>query len=141
ESPERQVTLQSIVSLEPEVIPLSVKVVLLGERDLFYTLLEVDNEFSGLFKVAVDFDDDFERTPHNEALVARVIAAIAKRESLLPFTRQSVARIVDYAARLAEDSNRLTANWRRLADLAREADERARRERSSRVDIGHVEQA
>jgi len=141
ESPERMMTLHGMVSLEPEVIPLDVKVVLLGEREIFYSLLEADREFSGLFKVAVDFDDDFVRDEDSEALVARVLAAIAKREGLLSLERDAVLRVVEHAARVAEDSNRLTANWRRLADVAREADEIARQDGQTRIALKHVQEA
>jgi lon-related putative ATP-dependent protease len=139
ESPERQMTLHGMVSLEPEVVPLDVKVVLLGERDIFYSLLDADREFSGLFKVAVDFDDDFERDEETEALVARVIASIAKREDLLPLERAAVLRIVEHGARVAEDAGRITANWRRLADIAREADDTARRAGETVITLAHVE--
>jgi predicted ATP-dependent protease len=141
ESPERQMTLQNIVSLEPETIPLDVTVALLGEREFFYTLLDVDPEFSGLFKIAVDFDDEFERTEENEGLVARVLASMCKRESLLPLERAAVLRIVEHASRVAEDATKLSANWRRLADVAREADAHARRANAKTITLTHVEAA
>jgi predicted ATP-dependent protease len=141
ESLERQLALQNIVSLEPETIPLDVTVALLGDRELFYGLLEVDTEFSGLFKIAVDFDDEFERTDEHEALVARVIASICKREKLLPAEHAAVARIVEHASRVAEDATKLSANWRRLADVAREADAHARRAGKKTIALEQVDAA
>ena len=141
ESPERQMTLQNIVSLEPETVPLDVTVALLGERELFYGLLDVDPEFSGLFKIAVDFDDEFERNEANEALVARVLAAICKREKLLPLERGAVLRVIEHASRVAEEATKLTANWRRLADVAREADAHARRQNAKTITLAHIEGA
>ncbi len=67
--------LTTTVSLEPDPIPLNVKVVLFGDRMLYYLLAALDPEFGEHFKVLADFDDDFARTPENEALLARLIGA------------------------------------------------------------------
>jgi predicted ATP-dependent protease len=75
-------SLVSTVSLEPEPIPLSVKVVLIGERLLYYMLQALDPEFSTLFKVAADFEDEVDRSEENTALYARLLATLARRDSL-----------------------------------------------------------
>lgn len=141
ESLGQALSLVSTVSLEPQPIPLSVKVVLLGEAYLYYLLSHYDPEFHELFKVEADFSDDMPRSPDNHLLYARLVAALARRENLLPFTRKAVARIVEHSARLAEDGEKLSAHLGDLADLLREADYWARQVGQPTVDGEDVQRA
>ncbi len=122
ESLEKMVSLVSTVSLEPEPIPLDLKVVLLGDRFIYYLLHEYDPDFAELFKVAADFEEEIPRAQESALLYARLIATLARKEGLKPFDRQAVARVVEHGARLAEDADRLTTHMRSIADLVREAD-------------------
>jgi lon-related putative ATP-dependent protease len=115
-------SLVSTVSLEPEPIPLDVKVVLVGQRILYYLLHAYDPEFGELFKVAVDFEEDMARDAHSDLLYARVVATIARREELRPLARAAVARVIEHGAREAGDADKLSVQMRGLADLLREAD-------------------
>lgn len=119
-------SLISTVSLEPEPVPLDVKVALLGDRLLYYLLHQFDPDFAKLFKVAVDFEDDMARDGDAQLAYARLIAALARREQLLPFDRGAVARAIEHASRLACDAGRLSLRVRELADLLHEADYWAR---------------
>ncbi|HEY6012807.1 MAG TPA: ATP-binding protein, partial [Candidatus Limnocylindrales bacterium] len=114
--------LLTTASLDPEPIPLDVKVALIGDRRLYYLLCAYDHEFPELFKVAADFDDDLAWTPANARLYAGLIATIARRESLRPFTAAAVGRTIESLARIAEDGTRLSTHMGRLADLMRESD-------------------
>ena len=131
----------STVTLEPEPIPLNVKVVLLGERFVYYLLLAYDPEFGELFKVAADFEDEVGRTAEQEALYARLIATLVRREKLLPFDRSGVARVIEQSARWAGDAERLSAHLEGLSDLLREADHWVRRSGGQVVGAPHVQQA
>ncbi|WP_068634658.1 Lon protease family protein [Thauera butanivorans] len=114
------------LTLEPEAVPSALKVVLIGDRDIYYLLMDNDPEFADLFKVAADFDDDLPRTPDNECEYARLMALLVRSAKLLPIDRSGVARLVEEGARLAEDAGRLSLNTRALSDLMREADHQAR---------------
>lgn len=131
----------STVSLEPEPIPLDVKVVLLGDRTLYYLLSRFDPEFRELFKVPADFGERIILNEENLILYARLIATIAQREKLRPLERGAVARMIDHAARLAEDSERLTTHLESIADVMREADFWAGEEGRTRIAAEHVERA
>jgi lon-related putative ATP-dependent protease len=113
--------LMSTLSLEPEALPLNVKVALVGERIVYYLLREYDPEFAELFKVAADFEDDIARSAGNTQGYARFIATLARQEGLRPFAAAAVARVIEHAARLADDSERLSAATRRIRDLLVEA--------------------
>ncbi len=141
ESPMQMLSLSSTVSLEPEPIPLDVKVILMGDRRLYYLLAEADPDFNELFKVAADFDDEFVRDDDTTRQYARLIAAIVKREGLLPLERSAVCRVVEHSARLAGDSERVTARMRSVVDLLEESDHWARKESARQVSAAHVQQA
>ncbi|MBI4955588.1 MAG: AAA family ATPase [Myxococcales bacterium] len=121
ESVGRVLGLGSTVSLEPEPVPLDVKVVVLGERRLFYLLSAFDPEFRALFKVAVDFEDEVDRSDDHDLLYARLVATVVKDEKLRAFDRTGVARVIEHCARLADDAAKLSAHMGKLCDLVREA--------------------
>ncbi len=134
-------SLVSTVSLEPEPVPLRVKVVLIGERLLYYLLQALDPEFSELFKVAADFDDQMERTPENHRLVAQLLGNIAARENLRPLDRSAVARVIEESARHAGDSQRLSTQVRHAADIVREANYWASQDLNDVIQADDVQRA
>ena len=111
----------STQSLEPEAIPLDVKIVLIGQRDLYYLLHTWDPEFGKLFKVAVDFEEDMERSVEAELAYARLIAAMASESGLRPFERAAVARVIEQASRLAGNAERLSVEMSPLLQLLEES--------------------
>lgn len=141
ESPGQALSLISTVSLEPVPIPLDVKVMLFGDRMLYYLLKEYDPEFGKLFKVAADFDDHMERNEENSLLYARLVGTLARKEGLLPFDRFAVARLIDHGARLVSDSEKLSTQVQGLADLMREADFMARSSGHAVIGLNDIEQA
>jgi lon-related putative ATP-dependent protease len=127
--------------MEPEPIPLNIKVVLLGDRQLYYALASGDPEFGELFKVPVDFEESVEREPKNGKLYARFLASLIDGDKLRPFTAAAIAKVMDRAARLVEDSERLSMELRRVGGLLREADYWAGQRKADLVDAKDVEQA
>jgi predicted ATP-dependent protease len=121
ESLGQRLSLISTVSLEPERIPLQVRVVLVGTRQVYDLLCEYDVEFAELFKVPADFDDVLERTPENTLRYARMIAATARCEASRPLDAAAVARLIEHGARLAGDSRKLSTHLRSIQDCVREA--------------------
>ncbi len=108
-------------SLNPEPIPLNVKIVLVGNPALYYALYEQDEDFRTLFKVRADFDATMPRTEENVQAYAAFVATRCQEEGLWPFDRAAVAKVVEHGARLAEHQKRLTARFGAVADLLREA--------------------
>ncbi|MBN1236994.1 MAG: AAA family ATPase [Gammaproteobacteria bacterium] len=131
----------STVSLEPQPIPLDVKVILIGERLIYYLLSELDTDFPNLFKVAADFENRIDRNAENTALYGRLIAALARRKGLLPLNAPAVARVIEHGARLMGDSEKLTTKIRDIADLLSEASYRAGEAGAQLVERAHVQQA
>ncbi|GHU06251.1 ATP-dependent protease [Betaproteobacteria bacterium] len=129
------------VTLEPQAVPCTLKVVMIGDRELYYTLMENDPEFAGLFKIAADFEDDLPRTAESEQQYAQLLAMLARQAELLPLDRGAVARMVEEGARIAEDAARLSLQTRRLSDLMREADHHAREVGRVRIGREQIETA
>jgi lon-related putative ATP-dependent protease len=138
ESPGEAYGFVSTATLKPEPIPLDVKVVLIGERWLYYLLSLYDREFNGLFKVAADFDDDISRDAESVENYARLVAARIAEAELLPFDRPAVQRVIEQRARRADDGERLSMDMRSLDDLLMQSDYWARQRRSSIVGLADV---
>jgi lon-related putative ATP-dependent protease len=122
EPPAEAMGLISTQTLDPEPIPLEVKVVLFGDRELYYLLTQFDPDFARLFKVQADFDDSIRRTPENDRNYARIVAAIVKEHGLKPVEASGIARLIEEGARMADDRHKLTIEIGRIADIVREAD-------------------
>jgi len=128
----------STQSLDPEPIPLDVRVVLFGDRELYYVLSAYDPDFARLFKVQADFDDTIARSAENDNSYARLIASIVKEHGLKPIDAAGVARVIDEGARLADDREKLSIEIGRIADIVREADywsAQAKRKVTGRQDV------
>jgi lon-related putative ATP-dependent protease len=129
------------VSLEPAPMPLDVKVVLLGDRFLYYLLAEYDPDFRELFKVQADFEEELPRSDDNNALYARLIGTLVRRDGLRPFHRAAVARVIERASRMVDDSQRLSLHAGDLADLLSEANFWAGEAGRDQVTADDVQQA
>jgi predicted ATP-dependent protease len=109
-------------AIEPEPIPLLIKVLLLGEAELFHELQQVDGEFASLFKVQADFDETLARGKDNDNAYARLVASVIETHGLKPIDASGVAKLMEESQRMAEDRDKLTIEVGRIADLVREAD-------------------
>lgn len=111
--------------LEPQPIPLELKVVLIGEREHRELLLALDPEFAALFKVAADFEDEVTRDESGIARFAELVGAVARQAGTRPLDRGAVAALVEHASRRAGDADKLSTHTRVLDDLVREAEREA----------------
>lgn len=128
-------------TLEPEPIPLNVKVILIGEPTTYYQLQQIDPEFDELFKVKVDFTPHMDRTPEAEQGYASFVAARCEREGLAPFDASAVAAVVEEGSRLAANQWKLSTRFRAIRDLVREAAHQITGTDAELVTRTHVEAA
>jgi len=141
ESLGEALSLVSTVSLDAEPIPLDVKVVLVGDRLLYYLLYEFDPDFRELFKVAVDFESSVDRAEPSDLAYAGVVATLARKASLRPFASSGVARVIEHGSRVVGDAAKLWIELDRLTDLLREADYWANQAGHAAVDGADVQHA
>lgn len=111
----------STMSLEPEPIPLDIKIVLLGTPLLYYLLREEDEDFAKLFKIRAEFATEMDRTPENESDYALFVKSVVDRNHLPPFDKTAVARLIEHGSRLAEDQEKLTTRLGKITNLIQEA--------------------
>jgi len=141
ESLGQMLSLISTVSLEPEAIPLDVKIVLLGDRLLYYLLCEYDPEFGELFKVAADFDDHVPRDEANNQNYATFIATVARRDNLRSLDASAVGRVIELGSRMVEDAQKLSSRFGKIVDYLREADYWAGKSGHDIITASDVQQA
>jgi len=141
ENPASEYTGISTITLDPEPIALQVKIVLIGNRDTFYLLQDLDHDFEKMFRVVVDFEEDVERTPQTIRHYARLMKTLASEERLAHLTRGGVARLVEHSSRLAGDQTMLSTHVGELKDLLCEADYRRKVDGAKLIASEHVEEA
>jgi lon-related putative ATP-dependent protease len=137
----RGMTVMATQQLEPEPIPIKVKVVLVGSPDLYYLLHGVEESFPDLFRVKADFVDAMDRTPENETHYAEFIATRCRSEGLRHFNAQAVARVIDYGSWLISDQEKLSTQFGQIAPLIYESAFFAKRNQHELVMADDVEQA
>jgi len=141
ESLERMLSLVSTVTLEPEAIPLNVKVILVGNRYLYYLLKTYDPEFNELFKATADFSESFNRDLEAVSQLSELIAAIVYKEDVRAINREGVARIIEEASREAGDAEKLSLHMGQLKDLILESDYWANKLGKNIIDVEHIQSA
>ncbi|SDR78567.1 Predicted ATP-dependent protease [Halopseudomonas xinjiangensis] len=141
ESPWAELGRLTTVTLTPQVIPLSVKLVLIGSRHVYYTLQDLDPDFQEMFRVLVDFDEDLPRTADSIEGMAQLLKTRTSEEGLSPLTAAAVARVLTYSARLAEHQQRLSARISDIFQLVAEADFIRQLAGDPLTDTGHIERA
>jgi lon-related putative ATP-dependent protease len=128
-------------TLEPDPVPLDVKIVVIGDARVFNLLAEIDSDVGELFKVVADFDDRIDRTPKHDLAYARLIAQVVRRDELRHLRRDAVARVLEQRARATGDSRKLSTRMRDLVNLLEEADWHASERGGGEVEAEDVERA
>lgn len=131
----------STKSLTPQSIPLSVKIVLAGENEIYQTLYLADPDFGLLFKVKAHFDDTIERNDQNMERYGRFVHTLCENEKLSHLEASAIAKVVEYGSRLAEDQTKLSTKFPEIADLVREANLYAAQEGSKYISDRHIMKA
>ena len=138
---EKEVTLSGTVSLDPEPIPLDIKIILFGDYHTYQLLTHYDPEFSELFRVTADFEDEMPRNEESEFQYSRFISSFVHDNGLLHCDRKAIARIIEHSSRLAGDQNKLSLHSANIANLLRESNYVARQANSNMIRLGHVDEA
>jgi predicted ATP-dependent protease len=138
---ERQLSLAGTVSLEPEPIKIDLKVAIVGDRFLYFLLKAYDPEFSSLFKVTADFEEDMHRDDSRDETYAQLIATLQQREGLRALDPSGVSQTIDWASRRTGDSEKLSLHMGSLLNLLQEADHLAQNAELAVIDGTLINQA
>jgi lon-related putative ATP-dependent protease len=131
----------STAALKPEPIEIHVKIILIGDRDMYELLYDYEDDFKKIFKVRVEFDEEM---PWSEEVIRQYAGRLRKLsddEHLCPFDRTAVAVLLEHGVRRAGRRGKITARFFDLADLAREASYVAKHEKATVVTAEHVRKA
>jgi lon-related putative ATP-dependent protease len=128
-------------SLQPEPIPLDVKLILIGQPALYYALRSLDEDFGELFKIKADFDTEMERVEEHIEDYVGFVRTVCETENLKHLDNSALAKVVEYGSRLAGDQEKLSTRFGDLADVIREASYYANREDATNVTADHITQA
>ncbi|MCX7094099.1 MAG: ATP-binding protein [Methylobacter sp.] len=129
------------MTLKPEVIPLNVKVILVGSRDVYYLLEELDDEFNEMFKILADFDDYI---PRNDESMQRFILLMIKQAAdsgAKPLTRAAIECLIEHSCRIAENQQHFSARIKDSLEIIAEANLFCRRDAQPVCDRLHIEKA
>lgn len=129
------------MTLKPEVIPLNVKVILVGAREVYYLLEELDDEFNEMFRVLADFDDHIVRTADNVGQFVHLLTRHAADAGIQPLTDSALLRLIEHSCRLAEDQERLSAHVNQCLEIMIEAHLLASQTGAAQIDKSAIEQA
>lgn len=128
-------------TLKPQNIPLTIKIILVGSRDIYYLLEELDSEFNEMFKVLADFDSYIPLNAETTRQFAALMAKHANDLGAIPLTQTAIQRLVEYSCRLSENQQHLSAHVNDSLDIVSEALLFTRKSGNENIDKSHVEQA
>lgn len=141
ESPYSELGLVSTTTLLPGVIPLNIKLVLIGSRNVYYLLQEYDEDFNELFRTLVDFDSEIPRTHEHIHAFSRLMKSRIDEQNYADISDSGIARLVEHSSRLAEDQQYLTARIGDLFELLAEAEFLRKENNTPFIEESHINHA
>lgn len=130
-----------LVSLKPEPIPLDLKVIMIGNPEIYHTLLSMDEDFRKLFKIKVEFEEDAPKTDENIFKLAKFVKSYCTQEELLDIDKEAMAKIVEYSSKLSGDKEKLSTQFSEIGQIVGEASTWAKLDKSKIVTKEYVQKA
>ena len=130
-----------MISLKPEPIPLNLKVILIGDANIYHTLLSLDPDFKKLFKIKVEFEESAPRNEDTMLKLAKFVHSYCEKENCLPLDRVAMAKVVEFASRLSEDKDKLSTHFNEIGEIVSEASTWAKLSRKKLVTVDYVTKA
>lgn len=141
ENMKDQLTVVPVSGLKPEAIPLNVKVILVGTPDIYHLLWDADDDFTKLFKVKVEFEEEMDNTASNLKKIAAFVSAFCEKDKTLPFDPSGVAAVCEYASQIADDQKKLSTRFTDLIQILTESAMWATTDKAEMVSACHVKKA
>ena len=128
-----------LVSIKPEPIPLNLKVVLIGNSNIYHTLLSMDDDFRKLFKVKVEFEEDAPKSIENIERLTRFVKSYCIQENLLDLDKGAMAKLVEYTSKLSGDKEKLSTQFSEIGEIVGEASQWAKLDKSKIITKEYIE--
>ena len=127
------------ITLKPEVIPLNVKIILVGSRDIYYLLEDMDSEFNEMFRILADFDNHIKITNDSIEQFVMLMVKQATDSGALPLTKAAIARLIEHSCRLSENQHRFSAKINDCLEVIGEASLLSRQLNFDKIDVAQVQ--
>ncbi|MFN2236495.1 MAG: Lon protease family protein [Anaerolineales bacterium] len=131
----------STKSLQPEPVPLDIKVILIGRPDIYQLMLAYDENFNELFKVKADFDTRMDRSEENMHEYAAFVSTLCQLENLKHLDSSAIALLIEHGSRLVEDQDKISTHFGEISDVIREASYYATLDGADNVLSAHIRKA
>ena len=141
ENSAEQRTGMILVSIKPEPIPLHLKVILIGNSNIYHTLLSMDDDFRKLFKVKVEFEEDAPKNIENIERLTRFVKSFCMQENLLDLDRGAMGKLVEYTSKLSGDKEKLSTQFSEIGEIVGEASQWAKIDKSKVITKEYIEKA
>lgn len=130
-----------MISLKPEPIPLNLKVLLIGDANIYHTLLALDPDFRKLFKIKVEFEESAPRNSENILRLAKFVHSYCEKENCLPLDRGAMAKVVEFASRLSDDKEKLSTHFNEIGEIVSEASTWSKLSRKKIISADYIDKA
>lgn len=130
-----------LISLKPEPIKLDLKVLLVGNANMYQTLLTMDDDFKKLFKIKVEFEEAAPKTTENIRKLTRFVKSFCEQEHLLDLDKEAVAKVIEYASKISGDKTKISTQFSEIGQIIGEASTWAKMAKSKIVTKGYVQKA
>jgi lon-related putative ATP-dependent protease len=141
EEPEERYGFLSIKTIKPQPIPLTAKVILIGDPNIYQLMFSLDPDFRELFKIKAEFDTTMPRTNEKVQQYAEFVCSLCEKEQLKHLDRGALAKLVEYSSRIVEDQYKLSTQFSLVADVIRESNFYAEQDASQYITAQHVKKA
>ena len=130
-----------LVSLKPEPIPLNAKVLLIGNSNIYHTLLSMDEDFRKLFKIKVEFEEDAPKTVENIERLSKFVRSFCTQENLLDLDKEAMAKVVEITSNMAGDKEKLSTQFSAIGEIVGEASVWAKKDKKKIISKEYIQKA
>ena len=130
-----------LLALKPEPIPIDVKVILVGNSNIYHTLLSMDEDFRKLFKIKVEFEEDAPKTNENIERLSKFVRSFCTQECLLDLDKEAMARLVEVTSKMAGDKEKLSTQFSEIGEIVGEASVWAKKDKQKVITKEYIQKA
>ena len=130
-----------LVSLKPESIPLNLKVLLIGNSNIYHTLLSMDDDFRKLFKIKVEFEEDAPKTTENIERLSNFVRSFCTQENLLDLDKEAMAKVVEITSKMSGDKEKLSTQFSEIGEVVGEASSWSKKDKQKLITKEYIQKA
>ena len=130
-----------LLALKPEPIPLDIKVLMIGNSNIYHTLLSIDEDFRKLFKIKVEFEDDAPKTIENIERLSKFVRSFCEQEGLLDLDKEAMAKVVEFTSKLSGDKEKLSTQFSEIGEIIGEASAWAKMNKQKIITAEYIQKA